>query len=144
MTGTRSPVSRELARQLIARETAGADDPGAVATAMQRLCTRISDNLRRAVGDDGYNALLVRVLTPETGEHPVMADIRRSGDTATCLNGVVAHVDDHGVTPVAEALEMLLATLIDVLGGLIGADMALNILDIDSSSHYASNGRKIQ
>ena len=137
-------TSRDMARQLLARETGGADQPDTVAAAIQRLCTRLSDNLRQAVGDDGYNALVARVLRRTEPEHPVLTEIRRVADSSIYLDRVSAGVESHGVAAVQTAIESLLATLIDVLAGLIGADMVLNLLDHDDPSSHASRSRQAQ
>ena len=47
----------------MARERVDVGDPVAAAAALQRVCTRVTDNVRYAVaGDDGCSALLARVL----------------------------------------------------------------------------------
>lgn len=137
-------TARDMARRLLARETTGADQPDAVGAAIQRLCTRVSDNLRHSVGDDGYNALVARVLRRTEPEHPVLTDIRRVADSGIYLDRVSSGVESHGIAAVQAAIESLLATLIDVLAELIGADMVLNLLDNDDSFSHASRPRQAQ
>jgi hypothetical protein len=144
MTRPESSSARDIARQLLARSIADSGQPKDVAVAMQRVCTRASDNLRSSVGDDGYNALLVRSLRRTEGEHPILADIRRISDTGIHLDGVVASAETHGLPAVTAALEALLAALVDILSGLIGADMVLNLLDNDGPSSQARGGRPIR
>jgi hypothetical protein len=144
MTDLPPSAARDMARQLLDRATKGTDQPDAVGAAIQRLCTRVSDNLRQSVGDDGYNALVARVLRRTEPEHPVLTDIRRVGDSSIYLDRVSAGVESHGVAEVQAAIESLLATLIDVLAGLIGADMVLNLLDHDDPSSHAFRSRKAQ
>lgn len=134
MTTTRSSTARETARQLLARETVGAGDPAAIAAALQRVCTRVSENLRHSVGNDGYNALLSRVVSRTGAAHPVLMDILRVDDAGIHLCDVVATADKHGVPAASAALEALLAALVEVLSSLIGADMVLNILDTNTPS----------
>jgi hypothetical protein len=134
MTTARSAAARELARRLMSQETAAATEPQVVAAAMQRVCTRVSTNLRRSVGDDGYNALLVRAVASIEGEHPVVAGIRRTDGSAIHLEGILAAVDASGAPAVGAALEALLAALIDILASLIGADMVPNLLGADGPS----------
>lgn len=143
MIPPRSSSARDLANRLLARETAGAVDPAAVATAMQRLCANISTSLRRSVGDDGYNALLARALRSTETDHPVLTRMRRVDGAGIYLDGVLASVDTHGVPTVAAALESLIAAVADILGSLIGADMALNLLTDDGQSARTLNGRDI-
>jgi hypothetical protein len=144
MTGMQPSTAREIARQLLAREAAGADEPAAIAAAMQRVCTRTSENLRRSVGDDGYNALLARALARAQTEHPVVTAIRRVGDADISLDGVITSVDAHGLPAVTAAVESLLAAVVDVLSGLIGADMVMNLLDHDSPPRHAPSERHAQ
>jgi len=127
-----SSAGLDLARHLLEREVGGAEEPVAVGTAMHRALMSVSENLRRSVGDDGYNALVSRAITRTQTAHPALIEMRRGDAADISLDGVAASVDAHGVTTVAAAVESLLASLADVLGGLIGADMVPNLLDPDA------------
>lgn len=121
-----------MARRLLARETTGVEDRAALATGLERVCTRVSANLRRSVGDDGYAALLARALRSTEPEHALLATIRQSAAGGLHLDGFEAHMETHGEQAVTAALEALLASLIDVLASLIGADMAWSLLADDA------------
>jgi hypothetical protein len=125
-----STASQEMVRRLLARETSAAEEPAVVAAALQRTCMRVSANLRDSVGDDGRDALLGRALSRTESKHPALKDIRKLNG-AIHLDGIVASVEAHGVAPVTAAIEALLAALVDVLGRLIGEDMAMRLLDQD-------------
>lgn len=140
LTSKQTPMGRDLARQLLARDIAQIDQPVAVAAAMQHTVSRVSDSLRRAVGDDGFNALLARVLWATEGDHPVLRDIRNATGTSIRLDGIVASVERYGVEVVTTALETVLAALVDVLAGLVGADMVPRLLDDEGSLSHRSNG----
>lgn len=144
MTKTPSSTTGDLARHLLAREALISDDPAATGAAMQQACIRLSENLRRSVGDDGHAALLGRAFARTQGVHPALIDLRAESGDDIYLDGVVASVQAHGVPTVAAALESLFATLIDVLSDLIGADMVLNLLDHDGSPSQAPHGRQVQ
>jgi hypothetical protein len=101
------------------------------AAALQRTLVRVCANLRDSVGDDGRDALLGRALARAESEHPALKDIRRLNHGAVQLDNVVASVEAHGVAAVTTAIEALLAALLDVLGRLIGEDMAMRLLDQD-------------
>lgn len=141
MTRTVSPVAREMARRLLAREAADGDDPEAVVAALQRVCTRMAENLRESVGDDGFNALLARVLAATVPDHPPLREMCRPGDPTIRLDGVAARVDSYGAAATAAAIEAMFATLVDVLSSLIGPDMALNLLDPDDRLNHTSEAR---
>lgn len=139
-----SPTTRALVRQLLAQEIATDKEPDAVGAAIQRLYSRVSENLRRSLGDDGRDALLERAFTRTQPQHPVLADIGRVGKAGVSLDDVVAGVNAHGIPAVTAAVESLLSTLADILGGLIGADMVMNLLDHDGQLSKAPNGRQAQ
>jgi hypothetical protein len=126
-----SPAAHETARRLLARETSAAGDPAMVAEAMQRALVRVRANLCDSVGDDGCNALLARALARTESDYPALRGIRTPNNGAIHLDGVPTIVEAHGVVPVTAAVEALLASLVDVLGRLIGEDMAMKLLDHD-------------
>lgn len=136
------PPGREMARQLLERATAGVDGPAATAAAMQRLCNRVSANLRRSVGDDGYNAVLSRALARTEPQHPALRDMRHRDGGDIRLDGVAPSVATYGLPAAATALESLLTTLVDILTALIGADMVLNLIDHDDPSDSAPTNRQ--
>ncbi len=129
---TESAKARQLARELLEHETAGATEVVRFGSAIQRACTRVSENLRRSVGEDGYNALFARAVARTECDQPVLTDIRRSDAGGVHLD-VVTAVQRHGAATVGAAVESLLAALVDILSDLIGADMARSLLDHDDS-----------
>lgn len=141
MTRPASPAARELARRLVARHAADGDDPEAIGAALQRACTRMSENLRDVVGDDGYSALLARVLAATVPDHPPLREMCRPGDSTIHLNGMIARVDSYGAPATGAAIEAMFATLVDALSTLIGPDMVLNLLDSDDRPNHTSEAR---
>ena len=139
-----TPAARALIRQWLAREIAAAKEPDTVGAAIQRLCFRVSENLRRSLGDDGRDALMDRAYARTQHQHPVLANIGRTGKSGVSIDDILAGIDAHGVPAVEAAVEALLATLADILGGLIGPDMVMNLLDHDGQLSKAPNGRQAQ
>ena len=135
-----SPAAHELARRLLAPETLAAGEPAMVAEALQRALVRVRANLCDSVGDDGCNALLARALARTEPDYPALKDIRELNNGALRLDGVVASAEAHGVAPVTAAIEALLAALLDVLGRLIGEDMAMRLLDHDLAGPSRAGG----
>ena len=129
-----SKAALELARQLLDRETAGTLGPAETGAALQRTLARASESLRRAIGDDGYTALLTRAIAQTQIDHPALSDIRGDGSLVFPMDGLTADIGTHDIHLVSAAFESLLASIIDVLSGLIGADMVLNLLDPDGVS----------
>src|SRR5688572_16399717 len=126
-----STNSRKIARRLLALERApgsSKDSESPTAAELQELCTRVTAHLCDSIGEDGCTALLARALARTESEHPVLANIRRVTNGDVALEGVAAGVESHGVAAVISGLEALFAALTDILGRLIGEDMALRVM----------------
>src|ERR1051325_7706662 len=108
--------------------------------ALQEACTRIVTRLRDSLGDDGCNAMLARALARTEGRHPALRKISRIHGDRIQIDGVGPGIDEFGVGAATAAIEALLAALIDILGRLVGEDMALRLIDGDS--HSSRNGTK--
>jgi hypothetical protein len=126
-----SSASLQFARRLVALDVTAANggDPRVVGVALQRSCARVLDTLRDSMGEDGSNALLARALARTEAHHPVLKDMRRFSNGGIHLDGVGGTVETRSVAEVTEAVEALLGALVDVLGRLIGEDMAIRIID---------------
>ena len=122
-----------LARQLLDRETLETSEPAEIGAALERTLARVAENLRRSIGDDGYTALLARAVAQTRTEHPALNDIRGDGVAGFSIDGL-ARAGTHDINVISSAIEFLLASIVDVLSGLIGADMVLNLLDPDGIS----------
>lgn len=134
MTIPPSKAAVELARQLLDRENPGSLEPAETGAALQRTLARVSENLSRAIGDDGYTALLTRAIAQTQTALPALSDIRGDGSLVFTMDGLTADVGTHNIHLVSDAFESILASIIDVLSGLIGADMVMNLLDPDDVS----------
>ena len=122
--------SREIARRMLERDAAGATEVEPLGAALERTFTRVSTNIRRSVGEDGYAALLARAVVTAISDEPALTVIPRS-DAMGVEVDIATAVEAHGVRAVGASLESLLATLVDILSDLIGEDMARTLLDHD-------------
>ncbi len=82
------------------------------------------------MGDDGCTALLARALARTEAAHPALTTVRRVNGSSIALDGVADATKTHGAAAVTAAVEALLGALVDVLGRLIGEDMAIRVLEI--------------
>jgi hypothetical protein len=141
-----SSASVQIARRLLAREAPPGHkaDPKAIGAALERTCVRVSANLCDAMGEDGCAALLARALARAEADHPALKNIRRLNNGGIHLDGVVASIETHGAAHVTAAIEALLAALIDVLGRLIGEDMAIRLVDVDHDTPRSQRGDRAQ
>ena len=138
-----SVSSLEIARRLLSREAPSSNggDAHAAGVALERACARVSERLRDSMGEEGHNALLARALAHTEGSHPALKGIRRS-DNGMHLDGIVASVEIHGVPAVTRSIEALFAAVFDILGRLIGEDMAVRIIDQNDERLSISGGEK--
>jgi hypothetical protein len=122
-------AARELASQLLTRETSaplGADTTAAA----DRACRRVSDDLASWIGADGCRALFARALATAqaSGDHRVLETVRIGSGSVYCLEGLTEGALRYGAQAATEGAAAVLSALIDLLGRLIGDDMALGLL----------------
>lgn len=104
------------------RGPAGVD----VAARAAHLCSQLDAGLSRWVGAVGYHALLDRALGLTRPAHPALTNVScRIDDTASLESAIRVH----GGQPVADGMIALLENLIDLLGRIIGEDLAAHLID---------------
>jgi len=83
------------------------------------------------MGNDGCRALFARALATAQagGSHPVLEMVRISAGSVYCLDGLTDAAVRHGAAAATEGAAAVLSALIELLGRLIGDDMALNLLE---------------
>ena len=96
---------------------------------IDRVCGRVADSLTRWFGPYGALALLTRALARAQSAQPSLAAITVSSSASPSLNGFAESAKAHGVQATAEGVIALLAVLTDLIGRLIGTDLALNLLE---------------
>ena len=120
---------RVIARRLIdnrRQERTGADtDARAAASA----CDQLYRELSRWVGVDGCHALFMRALAQARVEYPALAQIQLHARSEPYIDGLAATIMAYGETATAVALESMLVRLIELLGRLIGDDMAAKLIE---------------
>lgn len=130
----RSAPATDVVRRLLDRAApdTAVQNPQEAAAALQRACSRVRDNLREFMGDDGCTALLARALARTEAQHPALVTVRHLNGGGISLDGVAESVDLHGVRATTAAIEALLLALADVLGRLIGENMAAKVMESDA------------
>jgi hypothetical protein len=99
------------------------------ADARAAACDRLYGNLSRWVGPDGCHALYTRALAQARTEHPALGTIELRARAVPYVDGVAATVAAHGDGETAEALDVLLFRLVELLDRLIGDDMASKLIE---------------
>jgi hypothetical protein len=119
---------RAIARRLIDRARAGSgteNSADAAAAAVERLYLDLS----RWVGLDGCHALFTRAFAEAREEHQSLLKITLRPRSTPYLQGLREVVEKDGPAKTAAALESMLVILIELLGRLIGADMATTLIE---------------
>lgn len=139
------PEARELARRLIDRgravSVASPDPAHLVAAAVDRLYK----DLALWVGLDGCHALFTRALAEARLKYPLLETIQLHARSSPYLEGVAETIEQHDAGETSEALESMLVMLIELMGRLIGDDMATNLIErgfADSAGDDATRERK--
>lgn len=153
-------IDREFARELLVKETRNSEDSRNSApreasdsaqsvAAGERVLERLNEQLLRWFGKDGVDALLVRALVRTQREHRVLVGVQRRSPASLRLTGIVTRAGQSAQAPssdeVAEAIIALVATILALIGRLVGDDMTRHLVrqiwpDTKSGSPIAGNG----
>ena len=85
--------------------------------------------LSRWVGLDGCHALFSRSLSEARTDFPALAQIEIRARSQPHIDGVAETIMARGDPATAEALEFMLERLVELLGRLIGDDMATKLIE---------------
>ena len=115
--------------RLVAREIGREKDDAVLLAAIERVCGRVVDSLTRWFGPYGALALLTRALARAQKFQPALAQISVNGAVSPSLAGFAESAKVHGVQATTDGAIALLAVLTDLIGRLIGTDLALNLIE---------------
>lgn len=101
----------------------------------------MSAKLSRWFGVDGTNALFARALVRAQADHPVLANVRYSRQSAVCLDGLAESARIHGADAAADGVAAILTALIEVLGRLIGQDIAMRLVEQSAPADAPDDAR---
>ena len=121
--------SRQIARRLIESHRPQRAEGHTSARAAAAACDQLYRELSRWVGPDGCHALFTRALAQARTEYPALGQIQLRARSEPYIDGVAETIMAHGDPATAEGLEAMLVHLIELLGRLIGDDMAMKLID---------------
>ena len=140
------PAAQQLARRLINSHRSESAEGHSVARAAAAACDQLYRELSRWVGADGCHALFTRALAQARTEYPALGLIQLRARSEPYIDGVAEAIMAHGDPATAEALESMLISLVELLGRLIGDDMAMKLIDrslaVSESGGEASDGKR--
>lgn len=127
-SGGLSPAQQITRRLINSRRSArpGGDTPARAAAA---ACDHLYRELSRWVGPDGCHALFMRALAETRPEYPALGQIQFHARSEPYIDGVAETIMARGDPATAEALEWMLVRLVELLGRLIGEDMAMKLIE---------------
>lgn len=137
----RSVNVSDVTRRLIERAAAESGAPDGAAVAVHRACEQAYRGLTKWVGPTGSHTLLGRALAEAQRENPLLKNVRLS-ESADGLEGVAELVQEKGSPAAAKALGGVLETLLELLGRLIGAEMAARLVEHDTSIQGEKEGEQ--
>lgn len=138
-------LATQVAHRLIASRPAGRAESDTPARAAAAACDRLYRELSRWLGPDGCHALFTRALAQARTEYSALAQIQLRARSEPYIDGVAETIMAHGDAPTAEALESMLVRLVELLGRLIGEDMAMKLIErslATSNPDDAASGRR--
>jgi hypothetical protein len=125
---SQSPT-RQLARRLIEARRSERTEGDTPARAAARASDRLYRELSRWVGVDGCHALFSRALTDARADFPALGQIKIRARLQPHIDGTAETIMARGDPATAEALESMLVRLAELLGRLIGDDMATKLVE---------------
>jgi hypothetical protein len=102
-------------------------DTAARATAA--ACDSLYRELSRWVGPDGCHALFTRALAETRPQYQALEKIQLRPRSEPYIEGIADSIMASGDPETAKALESMLMRLVELLGRLIGDDMAGKLID---------------
>ena len=121
--------ARQIARRLIESRQSERVRDDTPARAAGAVCGYLYRDLARWVGHDGCHALFTRALAQTRTQNSVLEQIQLRARSEPYLEGVAETMMAHGDAATADALESMLVHLIELLGRLIGDDMAMKLIE---------------
>jgi hypothetical protein len=121
--------SHSIARRMI--ESRRAERPGddSAARAAAAGCNHLYRELSRWVGSDGCHALFTRALAQSRTENPALEQIQLRARSEPYIDNVAEIITENGEAATANALESMLVRVVELLGRLIGDDMAMKLME---------------
>jgi hypothetical protein len=118
-----------MARRLIESQRSERTEGHTAARAAATACDKLYNELSRWVGSDGCHALFTRALAQTRTDHPALGQIQLHARSDPYVDSVAESIMAHGDPATAAGLEALLVHLIELLGRLIGDDMAMKLIE---------------
>jgi len=128
LSNDQSPA-RQIALRLIEGQQLNRTAADTTAHVTAAACDKLYKDLTQWVGPDGCHALFARALAQARREHEALEQIQLRPGVEPYMDAVAETIIAHGDDTTADALSSMLVTLIELLGRLIGDDMATKLIE---------------
>ncbi|MEO6865794.1 MAG: hypothetical protein ABI229_10110 [Gemmatimonadaceae bacterium] len=126
-----SSAALATARRLLSLESPEQGIPDTASTAVEHVFAQLFSSLSQWVGIVGCNALFARALALSAPHHPVLRGVCfQLHDGTPQLECLAENAREYGSQATTEAATTVLASVITMLSGLIGEDLAMSILEV--------------
>lgn len=126
------PSARQIAHRLISVRRSEPAGSRTSAHAAVDACNQLHQDLSRWVGLDGCHALFTRALAQARRDYPLLEEVQLRPLSEPYVEGGTEIIGAYGAAQTAEAIESMLTGLIELLGRLIGDDMAMKLIEESS------------
>ena len=133
----------EAAEYLWACATRDSGAPADVGAAAEYLCNELGAELGRWIGADGFRALVQRALVIARAQHPALNGFSCLGKSQAENTAATDLAQTFGAAETAAGMVALLSALIELLGRILGDEMALHLvaqIEVPSSRAVAKIG----
>jgi hypothetical protein len=121
--------ARKLAHRLIESRLSERSEGESPARAAAAAADQLYRELSRWVGVDGCYALFFRALSQARNDYPALGQIEIRARSQPHFDSVAETIMARGDPATAEGIEFMLERLVELLGRLIGDDMARKLIE---------------
>jgi hypothetical protein len=129
--------ARTIVRRLV--DSRSAEGPDRETSTRAAAGDHLHRELSRWVGTDGCHALFTRALAEARTDYPLLGKIELRAGSDPYIGCVPETVAVYGDAGTAKALESMLIHLVELLGRLIGDDMATKLIERSSFASERAN-----
>ena len=122
-------TAQQQAQRLIEREQTAGDANTTGASAAALAGERLYQTLSRWIGSDGCHALFARARAQAQVNHRSLDALYLRARADPYIEGLSESVKEYGDSATADAIEEMLVGTIELLGRLIGVDMATSLIE---------------
>jgi hypothetical protein len=131
--------TQQIVRRLITSRQPEREGSNGRARVSADACDDLYRDLSQWVGLDGTHALFTRALTEARTESDALDQIQLRRGVKPYVHGVAESITSSGDAPTAEALEAMIVHVVELLGRLIGDDMATKLIELSIAAPKGGN-----